>query len=145
MPWLSDVPAFRCNCGNAKFPGIASACGRISVTSYKVRRKNNMQRSWQLLHDGISCCTQDPGAKIQHKPLIHSHDTPSSALPFISVLLGLSKLFRSPRGISVIGKPIPKGTRCLTHYQHERVEWEGCVHSSQHLAAGRAGTGVCEQ
>lgn len=29
VPWLSDVSAFRCNCGNVKFPRITTACGGI--------------------------------------------------------------------------------------------------------------------
>lgn len=62
-----------------------------------------MRRSWQLLHDGISFCTQGHGAKMQHKPLIHSHDTPSSTPSFISVLLGFPKLLGSPRGIPDMG------------------------------------------
>lgn len=78
-----------------------------------------MQRSWQLLHDGISCFTQGHGAKLQYKPLIHSHDTPSSTVSFISVFLGLPKLFGSPRGIPEIGKPMLQGMGCLTHSQHE--------------------------
>lgn len=40
---------------------------------------------------------------MQHKPLIHSHDTPSSTPSFISVLLGLPKLLGSPRGIPDMG------------------------------------------
>lgn len=92
-----------------------------SVTSYKVRKKTKMRRSWQLLHDGISCFTQGHGAKMQHKPLIHSHDTASSTLSFISVFLGLplAKLFGSPRGIPEIGKPMVQGMECLTRSQHE--------------------------
>lgn len=51
-----------------------------------------MRRSWQLPHNGRSCCTQGRGAKMQHEPLIYSDDTPSSALSFITVFLGLHKL-----------------------------------------------------
>lgn len=78
-----------------------------------------MRRSWQLLHNGISCCTQGHDAKMQHKPITHSHDTPSSTVSFISVFLGLPKLFGSPRGIPEIGKPVRQGMGCLARSQHE--------------------------
>lgn len=55
-----------------------------------------MKRSWQLPHDGRSCCTQGHGAKTQYEPLIYSDDTPSSTLSYISVFLGLPKLLGVP-------------------------------------------------
>lgn len=55
-----------------------------------------MQRCWQLPCDGRSCCTQGPGAKMQHKPLTCSDDTPSSTLSYISVFLGHPKLLGVP-------------------------------------------------
>ena len=68
-----------------------------------------MQRSWQLPHDGRSCCTQGHGAKMQHERLIYSDDTPSSTLSYISVFLGLPKLLKSPRSIPGMGTPTVQG------------------------------------
>lgn len=56
---------------------------------------------------------------MQHKPLIHSHDAPSSTLSFISVFLGLPKLFGTPMGIPEMGKPMAQGMGCFTGFHHD--------------------------